>query len=79
MKFTPLMLASALIFATSAVFAQGVSSDAPGQQPKGTHESPGATYNAPGQEMHRNAKNPNPGLPALPATLRDIQRLVPVR
>jgi hypothetical protein len=63
MKFTPLMLASALIFATSAVFAQGVSSDAPGLQPKGTHENPGATYNAPGQEMHRNAKNPNPGSP----------------
>jgi hypothetical protein len=64
MKLTGLTLATAaLIFVSPAVFAQGVSSDAPGQQPKGTHDSPGASYNAPGQEMQRGAKNPNPGSP----------------
>ena len=64
MKLNGLTLATAaLIFVSPAVFAQGVSSDAPGQQPKGTHDSPGASYNAPGQEKQRNAKNPNPGSP----------------
>jgi len=64
MKLTGLTLATAaLIFISPSVFAQGVSSDAPGQQPKGTHESPGASYNAPGQEMQRGAKNPNAGAP----------------
>jgi hypothetical protein len=64
MKLTGLTLATAaLIFVSPAVFAQGVSSDAPGQQPKGTHDSPGASYNAPGQEMQRGARNSNPGSP----------------
>jgi hypothetical protein len=64
MKLTGLALATAaLILVSPAVFAQGVSTDAPGQQPKGTHDSPGASYNAPGHEMQRGAKNPNPGSP----------------
>ena len=62
MKLTGLTLATAaLIFVSPAVFAQGVSSEAPGQQPKGTHDSPGASYNAPGQEMQRGCEKPKPG------------------
>jgi hypothetical protein len=76
MKLTGLTQATAaLIFISPSVFAQGVSSDAPGQQPKGTHESPGASYNAPGQEMQRGAKNPNAGAPGAsgyaPGTFND--------
>jgi hypothetical protein len=57
------LTAATLFFVAQAAFAQGVSSDAPGQQPKGTHNSPGASYNTPGHEMQRGAKNPNPGSP----------------
>lgn len=63
MKLASTLVAAALILVSPAVFAQGVSNEAPGQQPKGTHDSSGASYNAPGQEMQRGAKNPNPGSP----------------
>jgi len=63
MRSIGILTATAIILATQAAFAQGVSSEAPGQQPKGTHNSPGASYNAPGQEMRRDAPNPNPGSP----------------
>ena len=55
------LITAAIILIGPTVFAEGVSSDAPGQQPKGTHDSPGASYNAPGQEMRRDAPNPNRG------------------
>ena len=35
---------AALILIAPTVFAQGVSGNAPGHQPKGTHDSAGATY-----------------------------------
>ena len=57
------LITAAIMLIGPTVFAQGVSGDAPGQQPKGTHDSPGASYNAPGQEMRRDAPNPNPGSP----------------
>jgi hypothetical protein len=62
-RIVPALTAAMLVFAAPTVFAQGVSSDAPGRQPKGTHDSPGASYNAPGQEKLRGADNPNPGSP----------------
>jgi hypothetical protein len=49
---------AAFILIAPRVFAQGVSNDAPGHQPKG--DSTGATYNAPGQEMRRDAPTLNP-------------------
>jgi hypothetical protein len=56
MKLTIIALsAAALIVSSPAVFAQGVSSKAPGQemQQKGSvNGSPGASGYAPGQEMH---------------------------
>ena len=61
MKFA--YLVAALIAVSPAAFAQGVSDQAPGQQEKGTHNTPGASYNAPGQEKLRDAPNPNPGSP----------------
>jgi hypothetical protein len=64
MKLNILTLATAaLILIAPTGFAQGVSNDAPGQQPNGANGSPGASYNAPGQEMRRDAPNPNPGSP----------------
>lgn len=57
------VVAAALIATSPAAFAQGVSGQAPGHQEKGTNNSPGASYNAPGQEMRRDATNPNPGSP----------------
>jgi hypothetical protein len=51
---------AAFILIAPTVFAQGVSNDAPGHQPKGAHNSTGATYNAPGQEMRRDASTLNP-------------------
>jgi hypothetical protein len=63
MRSRGIVTAAAIILIAPAAFAQGVSNEAPGQQPKGTHNSPGASYNAPGQEMRRDAPNPNPGSP----------------
>jgi hypothetical protein len=63
MRMRSMLTAVALTLIAPAAFAQGVSNEAPGQQPKGTHNSPGASYNAPGQEMRRDAPNPNPGSP----------------
>jgi hypothetical protein len=57
------LVVATVILVSPSVLAQGVSNQAPGQQPKGTHNSPGASYNAPGQEMRRDATNPNPGSP----------------
>lgn len=68
---------AAFILIAPTVFAQGVSNDAPGHQPKGAHNSTGATYNAPGQEMRRDAPTLNRQagiavvLPALDANARD--------
>jgi hypothetical protein len=55
MKLTIIALSAAALIASSpAVFAQGVSSKAPGQemQQKGSVKGPGASGYAPGQEMH---------------------------
>jgi hypothetical protein len=55
MKLTIIALSAAALIASSpAVFAQGVSSKAPGQemQQKGSVKGPGASGRAPGQEMH---------------------------
>jgi hypothetical protein len=64
MKKTILALTAAAALALApTVFAQGVSNETPGQQPKGTHNTPGSSYYAPGQKMQRGAKNPNPESP----------------
>jgi hypothetical protein len=63
MRTAILALTGAIVIAAAPALAQGVSNEAPGQQPKGTHNSPGASYYAPGQEKNRDAKNPNPELP----------------
>ncbi len=65
MKHSILTLTTAaLIAASPAAFAQGVSSDAPGHKTKDYRGSPGASYWAPGQEKKNpKLKNPNPGEP----------------
>jgi hypothetical protein len=47
-------LISVVIAASPSAFAAG-QKYAPGHEAKGTHGSPGASYNAPGHEMQRNA------------------------
>jgi hypothetical protein len=62
MKLTIIALSAAALIASSpVVFAQGVSSKAPGQemQQKGSVKGPGASGYAPGQKMH--AKGSKPG------------------
>ncbi len=66
MKFTIIALSSAALIATApAVFAQGASSKAPGQemQEKGSVKgAPGASGYAPGQEMQaKGSKKGSPG------------------
>jgi len=73
MKLTILTIAAAALIAGSPAFAQGVSSQAPGQRmqnetqtQKQSHPNdPGASYYAPGQKMQRDRQkgkdSPGPG------------------
>jgi hypothetical protein len=62
MLVKPIIVASALVFATSA-FAQGVSEKTPGHKMQGatTSTAPGASEYAPGHKMQNAKKSTAPG------------------